>query len=1293
MRIYHRLFLISCLFFQTTQVSAQWENMNTGLSMDITGVNFDGNVGFVSGKDGIYYTQSGGIGPTSWMYYSITTSTSDSIIYEQTQFNHCYSTPTIANDAVFFCGRDTVLNRAVIFSIDPTNLSYSLVYTGPTGSSLSHMSYTSTGTRYYAVGDSGLVVSFLSSGSASVSFFPFTDSLIALNFNGSRYAITAGDKLFHGTVSTLGVLSNLYDCSVSPRYVNDLQAYSSTNLNAVGNGHMTATVTCGIASTSNLIYDEFSLNGKAIIMKNANWIIGTDHGVYKNVSNSIEYQPTSNANYINDFGEDAANSNRLFAACKNGVLLRTSNNGGMTKPNVSVNVEGGCLGQSLYVSRILGSAQSSSVQWWIDGALQSSSTFSGTGVLPVGQHVVSLTANNGTYSDSSSVVFQVVDTPNVTFPFTIIDDILCQKEAITVEFTATGDSVRYAYYNANTNTFLGETNELNGGFLSFVSDSISTSQPIVIEAQSTVANCNQRFLDTIHVTVEHPKAFFHVDLINANPNEQIEFYNQSLEATNFEWTFDGSAQIGSSTAVDVSNSYSAYGQDSVHLLVWTNNFCYDSVSLLSANIFENPLEEDSCWLNKHYTEFFTNWGQVQEVAIEPSATGYFAMGNYKNGVLGTQYGIVDSLELSGAYFAKYDENGTVKWKIKTPGSAFDLQYEFFEAIENSSGEVYISAYIGNKFIDNEGDTTSMISYYSQTAKLIKLDANGKLLWYRTVQNQSAPWSLGLDQNENVFFIVRTDFNEVIWSLNDGPHDTIPLPVYPADAQFCFFKLTPQGDEIWHLPIANYANNQVGFLRVRTDSLNNIYLAGQMDSRVRVYNPGSLTTFNEECGINCGGDRFFLYKLDENGNFIWSMRALYSYNSIRPTDIAVDPAGNSYITGARGAVLTMENANGTLTGSTSGGKIFITKIDSDGITQWIECNNTGYYGGGDQLELLNDTLYVHAAVSAHSDLTINTSFLNDDGTSINLNIYEEDRILTVLDTSGYVHRVIKNGDNFGNAFGLHHISTTGYFRLPNGKNFLSKTIKPTPYLDSIYFDDFGEELFWGGIPDYQQEFGIVNAFYESCDNSYYPQFILSDTTEVCSGNSYNFPGGTEVILQDTSYIEYLIASNGFDSTIIHSIIVTYPIPLAVANIGGETLQTNQGGTYYQWLDCTTGNLITGANSYQYQYLQNGDYAVIVMQNNCTDTTGCINVNDVGLEDLLLPNIEISPNPTSGIIEIKWHRVLEDVTVSIYNTLGQQIHREEMSNSSEYSVQLLGERGVYFIELSTNDYSIRRAVVKM
>lgn len=1406
MRLFYTLFLVVWFCFQSSIGVAQWDDMNTGLSMDITGVNFDGDVGFVSGKDGIYYTQTGGMGSSSWSPYSITTSTADSIIYEQTQFNHCYSTNSIANDAVFFCGQDTVLNRAVIFSINPTNLDYMIVYTGSVGSSLSHMAYTAYGTRYYAVGDNGLVVSFLPSGTATVSSFAYTDSLISLNLYGNRYAFTSGNKLFYGTLSTSGLLTNLYDCSFSNDWVNDLQAYSSNSLYAVGNGYKVASVYCSLYG-ANVTYDENPLNGTAILKKGSEWIIGTDHGVYKNESANIEYQPTSNANFVNDFGEDAINTNRLYAACKNGVLLRTSNNGGGTIPNLGVEVSGSCLGQSSTISVESGSAQNNTIQWWIDGVLQSNYTGYGTGVLPLGQHVLSLTASNGYYTDSTSTIFHVVDTPDVTIPYTVIDDILCHKEPLVVEFASTEDSIQYSYYNATTNALLGETGELYGGFLSFVSDSISTSQPIIIEASSTYANCKQRFMDTIQLVVEHPKASFHVDLINANLNEQIGFHNQSFEATNFEWTFDGSPLFTSSSATDPLNSYTAAGHDSVHLLAWTDNFCYDSISKLSANIFENPIDEDSCWLNKHYSEANTNsnWNGVEQVSVEPSATGYFAMGNYKNSVVGTQHGVVDSLNLNGAYFAKYDENGTLKWRIKTPASPFDQNYSFYEAIENSSGEVYISGYLGDSFIDNEGDTTEMTVYTNGTATLIKLDAKGKLIWVRKVYKESNAWGLGLDQNENVFFIVNdySSFDEINWSLNGNPMDTVVLPAYPIDAQFCFFKLTPQGDEIWHLPIANYINNSVGFLRIQTDSLNNIYLAGEMDSKVRVFNPGSLNTFNEECGSVCGGDRFFLFKLNENGNYIWSMRALYDYNNVKPSDMVVDEAGNSYITGGRGSALTMENANGTSTSATNGGKIFILKINSNGMTQWIKSNTNGYYGRGSQVDLVNDTLYMNGFVTAHSDPTINTSFLNGDGSSINLTIYKEDQMLTVLDTSGYMHRLITNGDNLGNAYTLQQndLGSSGYFRLPNGKNLLSQTIRLTPYTDSIYFDDFGGELFWGQIPSYQQKMGVVNSFYESCNNTiYYPSYVSNQSHQICLGTNYNFPSGTVVISQDTVYQEMFLSNNGLDSTITHTIVAvppdtlsvlvnscwnnlytfpdgtnailfndtlqtsvltnsigcdsiihteinvsmldtsnvienicigeTYTFPDAstasifsdtlqtstltsslgcdsliqtqlyilnnvatVSNFAGGVLEANAGGSDYQWLNCSTGNLIAGETSPQYQYQQNGEYAVIVTENSCTDTSSCIYVNDVGLNDFFMANVEISPNPTTGVVQVNWNRLFEHVTVNVYDALGQKIESEKLINQISHSIELRGDPGVYFIELLVDGYSVRRPIIKI
>lgn len=79
--------------------------------------------------------------------------------------------------------------------------------------------------------------------------------------------------------------------------------------------------------------------------------------------------------------------------------------------------------------------------------------------------------------------------------------------------------------------------------------------------------------------------------------------------------------------------------------------------------------------------------------------------------------------------------------------------------------------------------------------------------------------------------------------------------------------------------------------------------------------------------------------------------------------------------------------------------------------------------------------------------------------------------------------------------------------------------------------------------------------------------------------------------------------------------------------------------------------------------------------------------VGVEENLLPNVTIYPNPSKGIFTIE-HDNIENIT--LYNMMGAKILEEEVNND-KYVIRDL-KSGVYFINVKTNVGSVVKKIVK-
>ena len=62
-----------------------------------------------------------------------------------------------------------------------------------------------------------------------------------------------------------------------------------------------------------------------------------------------------------------------------------------------------------------------------------------------------------------------------------------------------------------------------------------------------------------------------------------------------------------------------------------------------------------------------------------------------------------------------------------------------------------------------------------------------------------------------------------------------------------------------------------------------------------------------------------------------------------------------------------------------------------------------------------------------------------------------------------------------------------------------------------------------------------------------------------------------------------------------------------SVAGNAITANQAGATYQWLDCNNGSMpIMGETGQTFVASMTGDYAVVIMDGPCTDTSACVNI---------------------------------------------------------------------------------------
>lgn len=201
------------------------------------------------------------------------------------------------------------------------------------------------------------------------------------------------------------------------------------------------------------------------------------------------------------------------------------------------------------------------------------------------------------------------------------------------------------------------------------------------------------------------------------------------------------------------------------------------------------------------------------------------------------------------------------------------------------------------------------------------------------------------------------------------------------------------------------------------------------------------------------------------------------------------------------------------------------------------------------------------------------------------------------------------------------------------------------------------------------------------------FTVSGNLQVCSGSSADL----SIISNAGHFSWYDAASNGnylapgsgfltppltepatfYVQDSLACGVITTPVIVTVQSI--DTSIVLQGGTLYagnpsieatfQWYNCTTQQIISNETNSSFTPSENGSYAVIVTQLACTDTSQCISVTGIGMEQHdLFAQFSVSPNPAVNNVTLRYSLIADaELTIGVLDVSGRLI-QSVVSNKS-------------------------------
>ncbi|HLP54932.1 MAG TPA: T9SS type A sorting domain-containing protein [Fluviicola sp.] len=220
--------------------------------------------------------------------------------------------------------------------------------------------------------------------------------------------------------------------------------------------------------------------------------------------------------------------------------------------------------------------------------------------------------------------------------------------------------------------------------------------------------------------------------------------------------------------------------------------------------------------------------------------------------------------------------------------------------------------------------------------------------------------------------------------------------------------------------------------------------------------------------------------------------------------------------------------------------------------------------------------------------------------------------------------------------------------------------------------------------------LANAF--GCDSIITLNLTIlngSTTVETISAcNSYTWSANGTTYMASGQYNETLTSVLGCDSLVTLDLTITPP-PTATATDDGLGTLTGTAGNQVQWIDCNSNTAIAGATSTTFSPTVNGTYAIVVNYGpNCSDTSNCLMVNYIGLNESKMSDVLIFPNPATDEVYITFPG--ESVEVTVNDAQGKFIFRQVVVPGESVSLAQL-ETGVYlFVFITEQGKTVKRVV---
>lgn len=644
------------------------------------------------------------------------------------------------------------------------------------------------------------------------------------------------------------------------------------------------------------------------------------------------------------------------------------------------------------------------------------------------------------------------------------------------------------------------------------------------------------------------------------------------------------------------------------------------------------------------------------------------------------------------YILKLDSAGIFQW-VKTINSP---NYDYVTSLAiDSNNDVVVGGFFESTIDFDPGPAVfNMTSTVPGNGYLLKLDGvNGNFIWAKQfVGGNTDVREIDFDSHNNMYLSGHF-FNTVDFDLGVG---TNQLTATGASALTYIAKYDGNADLLWVKTIGNsFRYPWVWCAELYNDS---VYAIGGHFRGFTDFDPGA--NFNQLNSTGNNVDDGFIATYDSAGNYRWANKFTGPARNV-VMDIKFFPNGDVLSTGSFSDSCDFNPSTTQQNWEYSSFlnlNMFISRLDNAGnylSSRAANILNIGSCGGTllhvyDSLSyqviggFSNNVNFDISAPSTASNTLSSTGTAQDvfllslnlcNNSSSQLNITACDSIQNPSQTSWWTSSGIYY-DTILNATGCDSFMTINLTLNTSSADSINATVCGTYISPSTNYT-------WSASGIYTDT--IANAV--GCDSIITIDLTVNNSSSTISPvacDSYTSPSGNTTWTNSGTYNDTIPNTNNCDSTI--TINLTINNTDSTITQSGTTLTAQASNASYQWIDCNNNNQpIVGETAQSFTATVIGNYAVIVTENNCTDTSQCIAILTIGVTDYQNNSVKVYPNPTQETVQIELDKQHKNVLIEVMDISGRVIQLKSYKTLDKVKLDIKEANGIYLLKVSADNLS--------